>query len=152
MISLSSWILLPWNFSGVCAKVQNMLWLKDMVTGVMDHWEYTCQPAETLLRDSSDIMHKNIYNSFILSSMAMKIYRDMGKYMIHTWIKGIAKQRCRLPGTCVITSSNTAVHDRRQYVLSQNCTTNLSTWIKMTKLWYSWTYKIEENVWFSHWG
>ena len=73
MISLSSWILLPWNFSGVCAKVENTLWLKDMITGVMDHREYTCQPAETLLRDSRDIMHKNIYNSFILSSMAIKI-------------------------------------------------------------------------------
>jgi hypothetical protein len=26
------------------------------------------------------------------------------------------------------------------------------TWIMMTKLWYRSTYKIDWNVWFSHWG
>jgi hypothetical protein len=60
-----------------------------MVTGVMEHQEYACQPAGTLLRDNRDITRKNIYNSFILSSMTIKFCLDVFKDIEHMWFKGI---------------------------------------------------------------
>ena len=53
-----------------------------------------CRAAGTVSTKRFDI-------SFILDSMAMKIYRDMGKYMIHLWIKGIVKWSCGLPRICM---------------------------------------------------
>jgi hypothetical protein len=55
----------------VCKDMKHIV-VEGHVTGAMEQREYACQPAGTLLRGSRDIMYKNIYNSFVLGSMAMK--------------------------------------------------------------------------------
>jgi len=52
--------------------------MRHIVVQGHNHWsdgasgEYVCQPAGRLLQGSRDIMHKNIDNSFVWSSMVMK--------------------------------------------------------------------------------
>jgi hypothetical protein len=62
-----------------------------------------------------DSKREKIDNSFEMDGMATEFYRDMCMYMIHTWIKGIAKWRCGLPGMCLTTGSNAAVRDEQKY-------------------------------------
>jgi hypothetical protein len=83
-----------------------------MVTRAMKRREHVCQPAGMLLQGSRDNKHEKKDNLFGLDFMATVFYGDMRRFMIHTWIKGIVKRRCDLPGTNAPTGRDIAVQKR----------------------------------------
>jgi len=93
--------------------------MRHIVVKGHNHWsdgtsgEYVCQPAGMLLQGSRGIMHKNIDNSFVLSSMVMKFCRGMCKDKIYTSLKGSEHWIGKTTGTRVPISRSAAARQQK---------------------------------------
>ena len=66
------------------------------------------------MKESRDIMHKNIYNSFVLGSMVMKFGKDMFNFMTNIIFKGFDDWRKGSYGTCMPIGNNAAARMQEQ--------------------------------------